>query len=87
MGHTALVTAFLLPMLFCNGFLVELSNFKANIEQNEQKGEGKGRRAHHTRDGVNCRIQLCSMSNLDVCRLARVSHPTSYLSVSGYYMG
>ena len=38
MGHTALVTAFLLPMLFCNGFLVELSNFKANIEQNEEKG-------------------------------------------------
>ena len=35
LGHTALYLPFSLPMLWCNGFSVELSNFK---------GEGKGRR-------------------------------------------
>ena len=35
--HTTLVPAFLLSMLFCNGFSAELSNFETNIERERQK--------------------------------------------------
>ena len=41
-GHSTWVTlllylSFSLPMLFCNGFSVELSKFKANIERDRKK--------------------------------------------------
>lgn len=40
MGHTSLVLPFPFPMLLCDGFLGQLSNFKANIWKREGKGCG-----------------------------------------------